>query len=64
MCVAARIAALVDGLTLVQLDLLPPVERRRFAELCHHWHKLADKPAAVAPKAGILSDLRDGLRPE
>ncbi len=63
-CVAARIAALLDGLTPAQLDLLPPVERRRFAELCRHWHKLADKPAAAAPKAGILSDLRNGLRPE
>jgi hypothetical protein len=33
-------------------------------ELCRHWHQLADKPAAAAPKAGILSDLRNGLRPE
>lgn len=64
-CVAARIAALLDGLTLSQLDLLSPVERRRFAELCRRWHELADRSAAsCALKAGVLSDLRDGHRPE
>ena len=64
-CVAARIAALLDGLTPSQLDLLVPVERRRFAELCRRWHELAEKPlASPAPKAGILRDLRDGHRHE
>jgi hypothetical protein len=64
-CVAARIAALLDGLTLAQLELLPPVERHRFAELCRHWHELADRPAtSPAPEAGVLSDLRNGQRPE
>jgi hypothetical protein len=64
-CVAARIAALLDGLTPAQLDLLVPAERRRFAELCRRWHELAEKPAASpAPKAGILHDLWDGHRPE
>jgi hypothetical protein len=64
-CVAARITALLDGLTLRQLDLLTPVERERFAELCRHWHQLARKPAQESsPKTGVLSDLREGKRPE
>ena len=61
LCVAARIAALLDGLTRVQLDLLKPVERCRFGELCRRWHELAEKPgASSAPKAGILSELEGG----
>jgi hypothetical protein len=64
-CVAARIAALLDGLTPAQPDLLPPVERRRFAVLCRRWHELADRAAgSAALKGGVLCDLRDGQRPE
>jgi hypothetical protein len=64
-CVAARITALLDGLTLCQLDLLTPAERQRFGELCRHWHQLAEKPPRPSsPKTGILSDLRQGDRPE
>jgi hypothetical protein len=63
--VAARIAALLDGLTVAQLNLLPPVDRRRFADLCRQWHELADRPSrSPAPKGGVLSDLRAGQRPE
>jgi hypothetical protein len=64
-CVAARIAALLDGLTPRQLDLLRPVERRRFADLCRRWYELADRPAASPPvKADILPDLDNGQRPD
>jgi len=58
--VAAKISALLDGLSLEQLNELPPVERRRFAALCRHWHHLADRPQKADPKAGVLADLRDG----
>ena len=78
MCVAARIAALLDGLTPARLDLLPPVERRRFAVLCHRWHVLPanDKehvhdrmPVIIPPDAynrslaNIEPDPRDLLVP-
>jgi hypothetical protein len=54
-CAATRIAALLDGLTPAQLDLLPPVERRRFAVLCRRWHDLADRAASSAAPKVVFS---------
>jgi hypothetical protein len=39
---------------------LSPVERRRFAELCHHWFRLADQSLRDEPKAGALYEMKDG----
>ena len=58
--VAAKISALLNGLTTDQLDQLSPVERRKFAEICRHWSQLADRPQKAATKAGVLADLNDG----
>jgi hypothetical protein len=60
--VAAKVSALLNGLTTVQLDELSPIERRKFAELCRHWFQLADRPRRAAPKTGILSQLQRGER--
>jgi hypothetical protein len=62
--IAAKISALLNGLTTDQLNELSPVERRKFAEICFHWFQLADRPRKVEPGAGVLSDLRRGLRSE
>jgi hypothetical protein len=55
--VAAKICALLNGLTTDQLNELSPVERRKFAEICLHWFQLADRPQKIKPKAGVLADL-------
>src|SRR5688572_11423814 len=59
----AKVLALLDGLARDDLAVLPPAQRCRFADLCEHWTKLADA-RTDAPKAGVLSDLRRGLRDE
>jgi hypothetical protein len=55
------------------IEALPPVHRRRFAELCRHWADLAEprSPARetsptrqTIPMAGVLSELSRGLRSE
>jgi hypothetical protein len=48
--IAAKVSALLNGLTTDQLNQLSPVERRKFAELCFHWFKLADQPHRDEPK--------------
>jgi hypothetical protein len=60
--VAAKVSAMLDGLSLQQLNELSPAERRRFAELCFHWSRLADRPRGEEAKAGVLSELRRGER--
>lgn len=54
------------------IEALPPVERRKFAELCRHWADLAEPllPAGEAMDArgisasGVLLELNRGLRSE
>jgi hypothetical protein len=58
-----KVLALLNGLTVDDLAVLSPVQRRSFADLCRHWARLADAPNA-APKAGVLSDQRRGPRDE
>jgi hypothetical protein len=63
MSVAAKIAALFNALTREEVDAMPPVERRRFADLCRHWADFAEiRPREVGPQSGVLADLRRGLR--
>ena len=59
MCLAARVAELLGSLTAADIDALPPVERRRFADLCRHWAAVAE-PAhkAEVPEGGVLEALR------
>ena len=51
------------GLTREEVDMLPPVRRAQFAELCRHWANFADiRPDA--PKSGVLVELRTRRRDE
>jgi hypothetical protein len=65
MSVADKIAALFGALTREEVDAMPPIERRRFADLCRHWADFADlRPQRARPLSGVLADLRRGLRNE
>jgi hypothetical protein len=54
------------------IEALPPVHRRRFAELCRHWADLAEprsparetSPTRQIPMVGVLLELSRGLRSE
>lgn len=53
------------------IEALPPVERRKFAELCRQWADLAEPllPASQSspgpiPTSGVLLELNRGLRSE
>jgi hypothetical protein len=59
MSVIEKTIALLGGLTPADVQELPPVQRRRFADICRHWADLAERRLYDAtPKAGVLSDLR------
>jgi hypothetical protein len=62
MSIAGKIAALFAALTQDDLDAMPPAERRRFSDLCSHWHRLAEKSPPPQPKSGVLVLLRRGDR--
>jgi hypothetical protein len=64
MPVIDKIVALLDNLNSEELDQMPPARRRKFSELCWHWHKLAERRQQQQPKAGVLSDLKRGNRSE
>jgi hypothetical protein len=63
MPIVDKVSALLDALTPGDVQALPPIQRRRFADLCRHWADLADR-REDAPKTGVLSDLKSGLRCE
>jgi hypothetical protein len=54
------------------IESLPPVERRRFAEACRRWADLADRPPSLnastarvpVSKSGVLWELKRGFRSE
>ena len=59
MSVIQKTVALLTHLTEANVQSLPPAERRRFADILKHWASVADRPA---PKAGVLLDLKNGVR--
>jgi hypothetical protein len=61
MTIATKVAALLGTIRRQDVEALPPVERRRFAELCRHVARLAE-PQSTPPKAGVLYDLKVGRR--
>ena len=62
MTVASKIVAMLNGvMTRAELDAMRPAERRRFAELCRYWARVAEL-GEPKPKAGVLANLQDGER--
>jgi hypothetical protein len=64
-----QVTALLDsGITLEDLDALPPARLHRFAALCHHWWQLSDARVKKQPReqrrSGVLADLQRGARQE
>jgi hypothetical protein len=55
-----------------EIEALPPIERRKFAELCRHWAELAEPMSPVRESSdmrpnstsGVLLELNRGLRSE
>jgi hypothetical protein len=43
-----KIVALLDGLTLDELDALSPVRREQFRQRCQHWANLASELPGAA----------------
>jgi|RhiMethySRZTD1v2_1073278.scaffolds.fasta_scaffold1724880_1 hypothetical protein len=61
MTIATKVAALLDTIRKQDVEALPPVERRRFADLCRYVARFAETQSAP-PKAGVLYDLKVGRR--
>jgi hypothetical protein len=61
MTIATKVAALLGSIRRQDVEGLPPVERRRFADLCRHVANLAELED-TSPKAGILYELRNCRR--
>jgi hypothetical protein len=61
MTIATKVAALLGSIRRQDVEGLPPVERRRFADLCRHVAKLAE-PEGTPPKAGVLYELKNCRR--
>ena len=55
-----------------EIEALPPVHRRKFAELCRRWADQAEPPSAASEPSragpistsGVLLELNRGLRSE
>ena len=61
MTIATKVAALLGTIRKEDVEALPPVERRRFADLCRHVARLAE-PQSVRQSAGVLYELKAGNR--
>jgi hypothetical protein len=57
MSIATKVAALLGTIRKQDVDDLPPVERRRFADLCRYVARLAE-PQGDPPKGGVLFDVK------
>ena len=64
MLLIEKIDALLAGVTRSEVEHLAPAQRQRLAFVLRHIANLADPPNADAPKAGILADLKRGVRSE
>jgi hypothetical protein len=60
-----RIAALLETLTLADLDAMKPAQREQLAQRLQHWGALANaRGKPQKRKAGVLADLGNGQRGE
>jgi hypothetical protein len=57
---AGNITALLNTMTLSDVEAMAPTERRTFAELCRHWARLAERPRIDPRGSGVLAELRQG----
>jgi hypothetical protein len=66
MTVAAKIAGLIEALSREPdaFATMPPAERQRLAQVCRYIAAKADPSKIEGPKAGVLADLRRGVRAE
>jgi hypothetical protein len=63
MTIATKVAVLLGTLRRQDVEQLPPVERRRFADLCRYVAGLAETQNDP-PKASVLYDIKAGQREE
>jgi hypothetical protein len=60
---AGKIAALLNTLTLSDLEAMAPTDRRSFAERCRFWAHLVERTRIdTEGGSGILAELRHGYR--
>jgi len=65
MSLAARVTALLTGLTPSQIQVMPPIDRQQLANECRRIAALADPQRnSEPPKAGVLPRLKDTPRDE
>jgi hypothetical protein len=59
---ARKIAALLNTLTLSDVEAMAPTDRRSFAECCRFWAHLVERARMDSEDSGILAELRHGYR--
>ena len=59
---AGKIAALLNTLTLSDVEALAPRDRRSFGERCRFWAHLVERTHIDAEGSGVLAELRHGYR--
>jgi hypothetical protein len=63
MTVLAKAAALLSTADPADLDVMPPAEQRRFANLMWQWQRLAERRLQdTTPSSGVRAQLADGER--
>ena len=58
-----QIIGLFEALDRDDMERLAPATRERFAQLCRHWARIAERPepqqeARTEPRSGVLADLQ------
>jgi hypothetical protein len=59
---AGTIAALLNTLTLSDVEAMAPTDRRSFAECCRFWAHLVERSRIASEDSGVLAELRHGYR--
>ncbi len=64
MSLAAKVTALLTGLTPSQIQAMAPLDRLQLANECRRIAALADPPRNGEPKVGVLPSLKTTPRDE
>jgi hypothetical protein len=59
---AGKIAALLNTLTLSDVEAMALTDRRRFVECCRFWAHLVERSRIDSEGSGVLAELRHGYR--